>query len=163
MIKNIIITVETICIVVLAVVTVNFYNRLPGKTVETNQEADANLQENQEVKNTTEIENFLKQADMGFENNAENSNVAFKEGTYINTDDPEAHYLILEDGKATAGTYETCVGTYRIENNKIYVTYTEEYDPEGNPCELEITQEIFRIEGDTLVEEEPYQMVYKLQ
>lgn len=166
MIKNIVIILETVCIIVLFIVCINFYNRLPAEVIEIDENEKLNAQENlqnENLLNKTENEEVSKQMDNEYGNNTENATIEMKEGTYINTDDPEAHFLTLENGKAEAETYGTCVGTYTIENNKVHVIYTEEYDPDGNPCELEITEEIYRIEGDTLVQEAPYKMVYRLQ
>ncbi len=53
MIKNVVIVIETICIIGLVVVCVNFYNRLPATVVPSNESQTENLQGNK----TTEIEN----------------------------------------------------------------------------------------------------------
>lgn len=144
MIKNIMIVIETIIIVVLAVLCINFYNRMPGEVIE-----------NQE--NENDVENFSEQMNM------ENTNLELEEGTYVNSDDPEFHYLTFENGTVTSETYGKQVGTYRITGNRVFVVYTESYDPDGNPSELETTEELYRMEGDALIQEQPYQMVYKLQ
>lgn len=142
--KNVIIIIETICIIGLLCVCVNLYNRLPGEVIE-NPESKSN------------VENFSEQV------NHEDTNIELEEGTYVNSDDPELHYLTFKNGTVTSETYGKQVGTYRITGNKVFVVYTEAYDPDGNLSELETTEELYRIEGDALIQEQPYQMVYKLQ
>ena len=53
MIKNVVIVIETICIIGLVVVCVNFYNRLPATVVPSNESQTENLQGSK----STDIEN----------------------------------------------------------------------------------------------------------
>lgn len=101
MMKNIIIIIETICIIGLVVVCMNFYNRLPGKVVQSGEENDVNSQEVTQAKKATDnIDNTLE-GTYGFDANkmkTKTENTIYEDVRY---DSIEGITVILEkDGKA---------------------------------------------------------------
>ena len=67
--KNVVIVIETICVIGLAVVCMNFYNRLPAEIVQVGESEKTNSQENQQTK---ESENQIKNVEnktYGFDKN----------------------------------------------------------------------------------------------
>lgn len=104
MIKNIVIVIETLCVIGLAIVCVNFYNRLPATAVPSNESQTANLQENQiaEIENKTED---LVRKEYHFD--ADKMKVKLEEMTYEEEERIEEDTGVsieIEDGEAYLST-----------------------------------------------------------
>ncbi len=104
MIKNVVIVIETICIIGLFIVCINFYNRLPATVISSEENQTANLQENIEIEIKSKTENPISQK---YPFDADKMKVKLDEMTYEEAEKIEEDTGIrieLEEGEAYLST-----------------------------------------------------------
>ncbi len=96
--------------------------------------------------------------DKSTDNKDEQQNTSVKinslDGKYINNDELEAYIYNFSGNNVTAGALATYYGTYKINDDKVIITYTKAEDPEGKEMDEfpdGQTEELTILDENTLV------------
>ena len=140
-----------IAFIAIAVMGVFMYKILNDKTAESKRADELQIQMNDLDKTVSELQSKLDSVSNII--NSETSDDTTKESTsyriqgryVLNPEDApnsELGEYTFDGNKVTYGRISSSEGTFKIEGNKIMITYTKSFDPDGNVVETASAEEL---------------------
>lgn len=140
-----------IAFIAIAVMGVFMYKILNDKTAESKRADELQAQMNDLDKTVSELQGKLDSvsniinSDTSKDTTKESTSYQIQGRYVLNPEDQpdsEGREYIFEGNKVKFGSTSSAEGTFKIEGNKIIITYTKSFDPDGNEIETFSPEEL---------------------